>query len=390
MFEQILRLLEKALNLLSRQDLDGIAPVVLGQDIKGLSRVIGRLELERARRLEAFDRERGFGPSGHTSSTSWVRNECKMSGFAADRQVRLARQLPDLDSTQKALAGGEIGIEHALEIARATQDMGLAVEGELLSVAKEKDPAQIRLAARDLRHRVDAEGMAREAAEQYRKRRLKIFSLPDGMVGMDGALPPADGAALKLVIESVSGIPPKGDERTPEQRNADGLAEVMRRQLESGALPSVGGRKPQLMVVVNAETLAGAAGAPAARLEGVGPISTETAKRLLCCGSASVLTTDKKGVILDLGRSRRTASPGQRKALASRYGYCCWPGCNWEVRFCEPHHLDEWWLGGGTSVGRMGPLCGKHHVLVHEGGWRLDERGQDLVPVPPWEEPRAG
>ena len=110
MFVQAMRLLAKALELLSAQGLDGIAPVGLGDDIKRLSGVIGRLELERARRLEAFDRERGFGPSGHTSSTSWVRNECKMSGFAADRQVRLARQLPDLESTQKALAGGEIGI----------------------------------------------------------------------------------------------------------------------------------------------------------------------------------------------------------------------------------------------------------------------------------------
>jgi hypothetical protein len=60
-------------------------------------------------------------------------------------------------------------------------------------------------------------------------------------------------------------------------------------------------------------------------------------------------------------------------------------GCDWEARFCETHHLDEWVRdGGGTSVPRMVPLCKvKHHPLVHEGGWRLVKREDgrfDLVP----------
>ncbi|HLQ62285.1 MAG TPA: DUF222 domain-containing protein [Candidatus Acidoferrales bacterium] len=377
MFEQAVEHFEKGLALLQQVDLDTLRPTDIGERIKAIHRVGDRLQAEGARWVEVFDRERGFGPSGHTSSVSWMRNECKMSGFSADRHVKLARQLPELESTSKALAAGEIGIEHALEIARATQDLGLAAESELLSVAREKDPAQVRLAARDLRHRVDADGMARLAAEQYRKRRLRIYDLADGMVGLEGALPPEDGAALRLTIESLVGIPPKGDDRSQEQRNADAFSGLLRRQLDSGSLPSLGGRKPQLTVVVQAETLAGLAGAPAARLEGAGPISTETARRLLCRGGASLMTVNRKGVVLDLGRSKRTASEGQRRALSARYKHCCIPGCDREARFCEPHHLDEWGQGGGTSVGRMVLLCSKHHVLVHEGGR-------------PMEEPRAG
>src|SRR5712692_9726505 len=296
MFEGGMARMEEGLALVSGVDLDGIAPVEIGPRLEAISRFLSRAEAERARWVEAFDRGRGFGPSGDTSTTSWLRNHCHLSGFSADRQVKLARQLPELESTSKALAAGEIGIEHALEIARATQDLGPAAEGELLSVAREKDPAQVRLAARDLRHRVDADGMARLAAEQYRKRRLRIYGLPDGMVGMDGALPPEDGAALRLTIESLAGIPPKGDDRTSEQRNADALSALLRRQLDSGSLPSLGGRKPQLTVVITAETLAGVPGAPAARLEEAGPISTETAKRLLCGGGARLLTVNGKGV----------------------------------------------------------------------------------------------
>ena len=138
-------------------------------------------------------------------------------------------------------------------------------------------------------------------------------------------------------------------------------------------------------MIVQAETLAGVPGAPAAELEGAGPISGETARRLLCGGSVSVLTVDKKGAALDLGRSRRTASEPQRRALVARDQHCQWPGCSWEARFCEPHHVDEWKLGGGTSVPRMLLLCkSKHHVMVHEGGWRLVESDEGrLKALPP-------
>ncbi len=164
------------------------------------------------------------------------------------------------------------------------------------------------------------------------------------MTGVEGALPPEGGAALRLTLESLSGVPPKNDERTAQQRRADALIELCRRQLDSGTLPSVNGRQPHLTVVVQAETLAGAPGAPAARLEAAGPISGETARRLLCSGSASVLRVDGKGAALDLGRAKRLASEAQRRVLAARDQGCVVPGCSWEARFCEPHHLDQWAL----------------------------------------------
>src|SRR5216117_219381 len=143
---------ERGLERLATQDLGPLDPVVLGSDIKQLSGIIDRLEAQRARRIEQFDRDRGFGPSGDTSTTSWLRNHCHLSGFSADRQVKLTRQLPELEATQKALEAGQIGIEHALEIARATDDIGVQVEPELLAAAKQKDPAEVRQTAKEIRH----------------------------------------------------------------------------------------------------------------------------------------------------------------------------------------------------------------------------------------------
>jgi len=373
---------ERGLALLAAQDLGPVDPVDVGSDIKQISRVINRLEAQRARRIERFDRDRGFGPSGATSTTSWLRNNCRLSGGSADKQVRLARQLPELEATQKALENGEIGIEHALEIAVATSDLGVAAEGELLSAAHFADPVELREKAKEIRHRVDAEGMARLAQEQYRKRRLRVFNLADGMVGVDGALPPEGGVALKLCLESLVGIPAKDDERSPEQRNVDALMQLCKLQLDSGRLPSVGGRKPHLTLVVQAVD-------GGARLEGYGPVCRETAERLECEGSVSVMKVDGQGAALDLGRSRRLASEPQRRALAARDRHCQAPGCTWEARFCDAHHLDSWTFdGGGTAVKRMLLLCDKHHRLVHEGGWRLVERdGGRFDLAPPWDRP---
>ena len=377
--------IHQGLAVLAQQDLSAVRPVQLGVDIKRLRAAIDGAEAQCARRIEAFDRDRGYAASPDTSTVNWLRNNCNLSGATADKHVKLARQLPELEETQKALEAGHIAMEHALEIARATDDLGSAAEAELLRAAQTKDPAELRQTARELTHRVDAKGMARLAMEQQRKRRLHLCDLPDGMIGIDGALPPEGGAALRITLDSLIGVPPKGDDRTHQQRQADALMLLCRHQLDSGSLPSRAGRKPHLTVVMQAET-------GAARLEGAGPISTETAQRLLCDGSVSVLSVDRKGAALDLGRSQRLASEPQRRALAARYTRCAAPGCNWEVRFCEPHHLDEWAKGGGTRVDRMVPLCTvKHHPLVHEGRWKLIANGDGAIDlVPPWELLRGG
>jgi hypothetical protein len=142
---------EAGLALLASQDIDPIAPLQLGCDIKALRGVIDRLEAQCARRVELFDRDRGYAPSGDGSATNWLRHHCNMSGATADRHVKFARQLPDLEKTQQALESGQIGIEHALEIARATEDMGAAAEGELLEAARSKDPVEVRQVAKELR-----------------------------------------------------------------------------------------------------------------------------------------------------------------------------------------------------------------------------------------------
>jgi hypothetical protein len=45
--------------------------------------------------------------------------------------------------------------------------------------------------------------------------------------------------------------------------------------------------------------------------------------------------------------------------------------CDTPFEHCQIHHVSWYTLGGTTGIDNLLPLCGKHHHLVHEGGWQL-------------------
>ncbi|HXM57598.1 MAG TPA: HNH endonuclease [Candidatus Dormibacteraeota bacterium] len=73
-----------------------------------------------------------------------------------------------------------------------------------------------------------------------------------------------------------------------------------------------------------------------------------------------------------MGRTRRTFTPAQWKALALRDGGCSL--CGRPVAWTAGHHLEHCIDGGATSVENGALLCHRWHVRVHEGGSRLVRR----------------
>jgi hypothetical protein len=95
---------------------------------------------------------------------------------------------------------------------------------------------------------------------------------------------------------------------------------------------------------------------------------------------------DRHGAsVLDIGRRTRTIPPALRRALEARDRGCRFPGCN--LRFTDAHHVKHWADGGGTSLSNCILLCGFHHGLVHEGGWRVKFWGEGR---PVFVDPRGG
>jgi hypothetical protein len=96
----------------------------------------------------------------------------------------------------------------------------------------------------------------------------------------------------------------------------------------------------------------------------------ETSRRLACDAAVVEVTHDVDGDI-PTGRRTRVVAPRLQRALNVRdQGTCTFPGCS--CRIVDAHHLHHWANGGPTVLRNLTLLCRRHHVLVHEGGYRAE------------------
>ena len=148
------------------------------------------------------------------------------------------------------------------------------------------------------------------------------------------------------------------ERRSPAQRRAEALADVCGFVLDHGELPSCGGARPHLNVVVQLEDLENRA--RAAGLDFGGNLSAASL-RMLCCDAAVVPV-----VVRDRGCAR-----------------CGRPPSWWEA-----HHIVAWKHGGPTCLENVVLLCRACHRLVHHAGWdvKLIDGVAEFFP-PTWVDP---
>ena len=95
-----------------------------------------------------------------------------------------------------------------------------------------------------------------------------------------------------------------------------------------------------------------------------------------------------RGSPLDYGRSRRLASPAQRRALTARDRGCSFPGCTRPASWTEVNHVTPWAHGGRTDIDNMCLLCTHHHHTYESRGWQLTMRdGLPWWRPPTWLDP---
>jgi hypothetical protein len=108
-----------------------------------------------------------------------------------------------------------------------------------------------------------------------------------------------------------------------------------------------------------------------------GAVPSPTVHRLVCAGDLTrVILDSATGLPLDVGRRARLAVRRQRRALATVFRCCAFPGCQVPFRFTEVHHRDFWCKGGKTDLDLLVPYCWEHHRFVHEFGFTVT-RGPD-------------
>ena len=70
------------------------------------------------------------------------------------------------------------------------------------------------------------------------------------------------------------------------------------------------------------------------------------------------------------GERHVTSHHGWGRLLAHRDQGCRFPGCHYRL-WVHAHHIIHWSQGGSTKLDNLITLCGYHHRLVHEAGWKL-------------------
>jgi hypothetical protein len=355
-------------------------------DLKGLREVMDMLEGAFATDTRKCQQSGAHRADGNATVVTWMSRLCGMSATSVADRLCVGTQLESLPKIAEALRAGEISYQSTALLCHLREQLGekreLFVEEEMLEHARNLSVAGLRYLCRYARHVADPDGFFNEAEADFTRRRLDISQMGDGMFCVDAILDPEAGAALKTALDSLAKRLGPDDERSHKQRMADSVGELVHHALDQGTLPRRSGVKPHVTLTTTIEGLKNEVGAPPADLELSLPISTRTLQRIACdCTMSRVLLADS--MVIDVGRATRTVSPPMRRALGKRDRGCRFPGCDRQVNWSTPHHIDFWARGGLSKLSNLVLLCYFHHRLVHEGGWQVVKTGREFRFVPP-------
>lgn len=351
--------------------------------------------------LSVVHRRGDLAAEGFASLATWLMVNAGLSTTKARTWQRVATEMPFFPALAEALSSGDISLEHALPVFRATArghretftveltepvpsdyvpDRQLHTLDEVLAdIARHEPPATVASAVKELLARVDEERQARDFTARIDRRHITLTPTLDGSWHLDGHLDDFAGSTISAALNSLMSPDGDGDRRSPGQRRADAL-----RELAENPPPDLTGPRispPTVVVTVDQEALVSKVSALPdaglhdraltnswADLDGQ-PIPPAVARRLACDARVLPAILSGEGRVLDMGRARRLVTIAQRRALAIEQPSCAFPNCTVSWRRCEAHHIQSWSQGGPTDLTNLAHLCPTHHGTAHSEAW---------------------
>ena len=301
----------------------------------------------------------------------------RRSARDAEGAARRAAVCADLPQVHDALAAGKVSAGHVDALARLTAELDESGRAEL----KDLETAVVGSAA----------VMPVEAFEREVRNLGRILSHDDGLSQLNRL---RQQRCVRRWVDRVTGmchthlqVDPETDARVSAALDAALAVERARHQgedvefdhLKADALVGLitgarttGRRVPDLTLLADARTLhQGRHEHTVCETADGSPLPVETMRRHGCDAAVTPITLDDDGVPLHLGRTRRLATPHQRRALRVMYRTCGFPGCQVRFEDCRIHHVTWWEHLGATNLHNLLPICERHHHHLHEGGWTL-------------------
>lgn len=118
------------------------------------------------------------------------------------------------------------------------------------------------------------------------------------------------------------------------------------------------------------------------------PVST--VRRLYCDADVIPIVLNGDGQPVDVGRTQRTATPAQRRALRAMYATCAHPDGTVGFTACRIHHIRWWWQHGGrTDLENLIPHSANSTTTSSTKAdgpslWRPTEPRNGPDPTAPW------
>ncbi|MXY74361.1 MAG: DUF222 domain-containing protein, partial [Acidimicrobiia bacterium] len=243
-------------------------------------------------------------------------------------------------------------------------------EEDLVGRARTQSPDKFAGTVRKyVQERSEDDGMSR--LERQRSQRFAKIKTDhtDGMTVLYGRFDPITGALIETALsQKMNELWRDEDPRarcSPSQRMADALAQLVTREEpgEDGKPP----RGPRLLLIADYDVISREL--RNCRLGDGTPIPAEKVRDLAC--RSEILPAVFRGASqpMDMGRSRRAASPAQRIALVARDKACV--GCGANANWCQAHHIIPWAVQGNTDIDDMCLLCSRCHHKVHDERWQV-------------------
>lgn len=394
--------------------------------------------------LRHFDEAEGWGEQGALTCAHWLSWRTHIGIIAAREKVRVAATLGRFNQLDQAMRTGRISYAKARAISRVITP---ANEATLLDMADHATAHQLEKICRSFRQVVKAEDRERLTEDE---RWVKRFDPDNGMVRIVVQLHPEEAAMVFETIDKVMKAENDARKKLPAPEHppapeppacveADEIPEPL--PVPAGGVPTSAWpercaheidvvepsscgtwaviypptpAKPpprfnkadafvlitesfeqprrsgvELVVQVQKETLSGDSGGKALLPDGM-PIAPDIARRLSCGAAHVEVEIDEVGNLLSSGRRSRAISPAIQRALKLRDNGCRFPGCT-HTLWVDGHHIVPWAEGGETRLDNLLLLCRRHHMAVHEGGFRLiledgkpaffDPKGQRVLEI---------
>jgi hypothetical protein len=387
-------------------DLAGLSPAELVDRFRALVAERRRLDAEIATFVHRMHLSGRYVEDGHRTVNAWCRASIRCSDSEATTMRRVGRLLAEQPDVAACAATGRLGTMQLERLARAYANPRC---GHFLA---DFLPILLRHAVH-LSHRefdlvidrwtalADIDGSTRAHDQANRDRHVSLRRVGEAYV-LSGSFGAFQGAQLERILSVYRDlewqadrdaateahgdeVPPVMWSRTPGQRAADAF---MRLALDAISGP-VGPETTDFCVnvVVGDDVLTAVheravTDATHIRLpdsdprrwwcetvDGT-PLPVADVLAAAVIGHIRRITLDSAGVVVDVGRRRRTLTGPAREAVMAIGGECDWAGCNVSAARCQADHLHPWRHEGRTSTRSTRPRCGQHNRMRNLG-WEL-------------------